>query len=171
MLHLNAKIRERHGLCSRQAMQSFLRDPELYFAQNIEEIKLQRLKPTQNKFLSPGKGVLDKSVIFLSRCSLELMEERVEIAGLEQERDQLHSFIKTVPNAFLSDASGKLPIICPFPLEEKMLENILVFYYHRLGIYRLEHAEQMPTKNKMTRMVLQRVYDLKESSLVTSTDN
>lgn len=160
MLHLNAQIRERHGFFSRQAMRSFLRDPELYIAENIEEIKLQRLKPTQNKLFSPGKEVLGKSVIFLPQCSLELMEERVEIAESEQEGDQLNSFIKSVPNAFLRDVSGKLPVICPFPSEEKMLKNVLVFYYHRLGIYRLEHAEQMPTKNKITLEVLGRLKEI-----------
>ena len=172
MLHLNAKLRERHGFFSRQTIQSLLRDPELYVVDTIEEIKLHRLKRTQNKIFSPGKNLLDKSVIFLSSCSLELMNEAIEESASRTDDTPMASFIRTVPNAFVSDNSGKLPLLCQFKVDtEIVLENILIFYYHRLGIYRLEHAEQMPTKNKMTRMVLARIINLKESFSPTSTDN
>lgn len=64
-------------------------------------------------------------------------------------------------NGQLQDQTGILPIVCPFSIPEgTVLTNVLVFYYHQLGIYRLEHSDQTPAKNTITVEVLRRLNEI-----------
>ncbi len=161
MLYLNARLRERYGFLSRQAIQSFLKDPHLYAVENLGEIKINKLRRTRNKLFWPGKVLLDKSVIFIRSCLLEKMNEAKAEHLPEGSENELTSIIASVPNAFVSDWGGKIPVVCPFKIEEETrLGNVLIFYYHRLGIFRLEHSEQTPTKNKATLDVFERLNEI-----------
>ncbi len=61
-------------------------------------------------------------------------------------------------NGQLQDQTGTLPIVCPFSIPEgTALTNVLLFYYHQLGIYRLENSDQTPAKNTITIEVLGRL--------------
>ncbi len=64
-------------------------------------------------------------------------------------------------NGQLQDQTGTLPIVCPFSIPERTtLTNVLLFYYHQLGIYRLEHSDQTPAKNRITMDVLGRLNEI-----------
>lgn len=177
MLHLNAKLRSLRGSFSRRAMQDFLTDPELYLAENVNDIKLHSFKKTGYKLFTPGKELIDKSVIYLPSCFLESLKESkdgvtkesttAELRENAELRDkQASPPIHLAPNASISDGSGKLSLLCPFKIEEFKIENetklgkVLIFYYHRLGIYRLEHSDQTPTTNKVTLDVLKRLDEI-----------
>ncbi len=164
VLHLNTLLREKHGVLSKEVTRSRLADPELYLALKISEIKAQHLKRTHYKLLLPGNGFLDKSVILIPTCSLTVLKEQTETLKLDSENlesEELASFMQTAPDALLCDESGKLPIICPFAIaQETKLENVLLYYYHQLGIYRLEHSDQTPAKNMITLDVLGRVREI-----------
>ncbi|MBS3169765.1 hypothetical protein J4210_04735 [Candidatus Woesearchaeota archaeon] len=172
MLHLNAQLRERYGLFSRQALESIFRDPELYVAGNIADLKTARIKKTRYKLFSPGNKLPDKSIIFIQSCSVEMIRETAGEFAAESGEKQIRPFIQAVPNAFISDDSGKLPIICPFKIEQTIrLENVLLYYYHRLGLYRLEHSVETPSQNVLTKTIQERIINLKESFSATLRDN
>ncbi|MBI4152308.1 hypothetical protein HY495_01245 [Candidatus Woesearchaeota archaeon] len=172
MLHLNAQLRERYGFFSRQAIRSIFQDPELYLAGNIADLKTASIKKTRYKLFFPGNKLPDKSVIFIQSCSVEMIPEAAGEFAVESGEKQIRPFIQGVPNAFIFDDSGKLPVICPFKIEEKIcLENVLLYYYHRLGLYRLEHSEQIQSQSDLTKTIQQRITTIRESFSPTLINN
>ena len=160
MLHLNTLLREKHGVFSKEFARSRLADPEFYLAQEIASINESLLTATQMKVLLPGKKLLGQSVIFIPACSFQSVvsekdEKRVEEESLSEK------FKTATTNGQLQDQTGTLSIVCPFRiLAGTTLTNVLVFYYHQLGIYRLEHSELTPAKNKITLDVLGRLNEI-----------
>ncbi len=160
MLHLNTLLREKHGVFSKEFARSRLADPEFYLAQEIASINESLLTATQMKVLLPGKKLLGQSVIFIPACSflgIVLEKEEIEV----EDKSLSGKFKAATTNGQLHDQTGTLPIICPFSIMEgTALTNVLVFYYHQLGIYRLEHSDQTPAKNRITVDVLGRMREI-----------
>ncbi len=157
MLHLNTLLREKHGFFSKEFTRSRLADPEFYLAQEIVGINESLLMKTQMKLFSPGKKLLGQSVISIPKCNFQTLVPIKEEKIIEDDTLQTKFKVATT-NGQLQDQTGTLPIVCPFSIPEgTALTNVLLFYYHQLGIYRLEHSDQTPAKNTITVEVLGRL--------------
>lgn len=160
VLHLNTLLREKHGVFSKEFTRSWLADPEFYLAQEIASINESLLTATQMKVLSPGKKLVGQSVIFISACTFQSAVSEKDERGKEDDTLQ-RKFKAATTNGQLQDQTGTLSIVCPFSIPEgTALTNVLVFYYHQLGIYRLEHSDQTPAKNRITMDVLGRLNEI-----------
>ncbi len=159
VLHLNTLLREKHGVFSKEFTRSRLADPEFYLAQEIAGINESLLHETQLKVFLPGKKLLGQSVIFIAGCTFKGLGSGETGNG---ETNLLQQKFKTATaNGQIRDKTGILPIVCPFSIQDgTALTNILLYYYHRLGIYRLEHSDQTPAKNTVTLDVLERLKEI-----------